>query len=311
MDNIDLRLLVLFDEIYKASSLSKAADRIGLSQPGVSLALERLRKHFNDKLFVRTTNGMEPTLHAKALLPIVRQGIAALQATMAFRFQFVPEDSDRTFHISMTDVGQIVLLPSLLNQLRLLAPNVKIEVSTINKDVPKALESGDLDLAVGFVPQLQNFFYQQVLFEEKFVCLARKAHPRIKDSITLRQYERELHVVVTTSGTGHLVIDKTIDKLEVHRKVGVHIPNFIGLSTIIGATDYICTLPFRAGEIMAHHGEVKLLKVPFEVPSYVVKQHWHERQAQDPGNRWLRQVIAEMYVKARETRRRTQQKSPT
>lgn len=304
MENIDLRLLLLFDEIYKTASLSKAAEKLGLSQPGVSLALGRLRMHFGDPLFVRTSHGMEATPHAQGIVPIAREAIAALQTTMAFRLQFVAADSDRTFRISMTDVGQIVLLPSLLNRLSESAPQVRVDVTTINNEIHNTLASGDLDLAVGFVTQLEDYFFQQVLFEEQFVCLVRLDHPRIGKEITLRQYQSESHVVVTTSGTGHLIVDKTIEKLGLKRKVSVRIPNFIGLSTIIGATDYICTLPRRAGEIMARRGEVKLLSVPFKIPEYAVKQHWHARQAQDPGNKWLRSVISDMYAQARKQRGR-------
>ncbi len=292
MQNIDLRLLLLFDEVFKTASLSRAAERLEMSQPGASLALGRLRQHFGDTLFVRTSAGMEPTPLAQAVVPTVRAAIAALQATMSYRLQFEPADTDRSFRISMTDVGQIVMLPALLNRLSELAPHVRVEVTTIDKQIHKALAAGELDLAVGFVTYLEDQFLQQLLFEDAFCCLARTGHPRIGAEISRRQYEQESHVVVATSGTGHQMLDQTLDKLKVRRRVSVGIPNFLGLATIIGATDYLCTLPRRAGELMAARGEVKLLALPFKVPSYPVMQHWHARQAQDPGHLWLRQVLA-------------------
>jgi DNA-binding transcriptional LysR family regulator len=295
MDNIDLRLLLLFDEVFKTNSLSKAAERLEMTQPGASLALGRLRHHFGDTLFVRTSKGMESTPLAQAIIPTVRTAIAALQATMSHRLRFEPADTDRTFRISMTDVGQIVMLPSLLNRLSELAPHAHVEVTTIDKQIHKALEAAELDLAIGFVTYLEDQFFQQLLFEDEFACLVRIGHPRIATEITRRQYELESHVVVATSGTGHQMLDKTLEKLKVRRRVSVQIPSFLGLATIIGATDYLCTLPRRAGELMAARGGVKLLALPFKVPPYPVKQHWHARQAQDPGHQWLRQAFSDMY----------------
>ena len=169
LTNIDLRLLLLFDEIYKTGNLSRAADKLSLTQPAVSIALSRLRRHFDDQLFVRTTRGMEPTPYAVGLMELVRTSIGMLQATIDFRLEFVPETSNRLFRICMTDVGQIVMLPGLLNSLRNKAPGVRVHVTTITESTSRALEAGDIDLAVGFMPNIEPSFYQQVLFEEEFV----------------------------------------------------------------------------------------------------------------------------------------------
>ncbi|MDR7152036.1 DNA-binding transcriptional LysR family regulator [Hydrogenophaga palleronii] len=305
MENIDLRSLLLLDEIYKARSLSAAADKLGLTQPGASLALTRLRRQFDDALFVRTTSGMQGTSLLEELMPTIRQGIVALQAARSFRMQFVAPDSDRIFRISMTDVGQIVLLPPLLDRLGKVAPNIRVEVSTIDKHVHKTLEAGDIDLAVGFVSEASDSTLQQVLFEERFACLVRRDHPRVGDRLTLRQYQAESHVMVTTSGTGHHVVERTLEKLKIRRRVSVWLPSFLGLSTVIGATDHICTLPRRAAALMEQRGGVRMLELPFELPSYVVKQIWHARQAQDPANKWLRNQLADMYAQARTGRQRT------
>jgi DNA-binding transcriptional LysR family regulator len=295
MDNVDLRLLKLFEEVVKTGSLSKAGERLGMTQPGASLALGRLRKHFNDPLFVRTQSGMEPTPLAQGIAHAIRDAIVAMQATLSYRLEFIPADSDRSFRISMTDVGQIVMLPPLLNRLSEVAPNLRISVTTIDRQIHKALEGGDVDLAVGYVTHLEDQFFQQLLFEEEFVCLARAGHPRISGKLTRRQYEFESHVVVATSGTGHRMLDRTLEQLKVRRRVSVTIPSFLGLATIVGATDYLCTLPRRAGALMAARGGVQLLQLPFKIPSYPVNQHWHARQAQDPGHRWLRSVFVELF----------------
>lgn len=295
LSNLDLRLLQLFDAIHRLRNLSRAGETMGLTQPAVSLALGKLRVHFGDPLFVRTSAGMEPTPFAEALHAHVRASINAVQATIEFRMDFKPRESSRSFNICMTDVGQIVLLPGLLNVLRLTAPGVRVDVTSITEGTPGALESGDLDLAVGFMPYIEGRFYQQVLFDEEFVCLARSDHPRIGRRLTLKQFQAEQHVVVKTSGTGHLVVDKAIQELGLERKVAVQIPNFIGLATVVGATDYLCTLPRRAGQILARTPGVSEFAPPFKLPAYQVKQHWHERQHHDPAHVWLRALVVSLY----------------
>lgn len=295
LTNLDLRLLQLFDAIHRLKNLSRAAESMGLTQPAVSLALGKLRAHFDDPLFVRTARGMEPTACAAALHDLIRVSINALQATLDFQLDFKPQESTRSFGICMTDVGQIVLLPGLLNVLRTQAPGVRVDVTSITEDTPRALESGDLDLAVGFMPNIDGRFYQQVLFDEEFACLARNDHPRIGRRLSLRQFQQEQHVVVKTSGTGHLVVDKAIQAFGLRRRIAVQIPNFIGVATVVGATDYLCTLPQRAARILARSPGVSEYTLPFKVPAYQVKQHWHERQHHDPSHAWLRSLVVNLY----------------
>lgn len=295
MDNIDLKLLKVFDAIHRCGSLSKAADRLGLSQPAVSQGLARLRERFDDPLFVRTPQGMEPTPHAIELLRLVARAIDAIEGTMACRPVFDAARSRRLFRIGLTDIGQIVLLPQLLPHLRERAPRVEVEALHISDQTPSMLEGGEIDIAVGFIAQFDARFYQQALFDERFVCLARSGHPRIRDGVSLDAYVAEEHVVVTTSGTGHLVVDRTAERLKIERKVVLRIPSFLALSTIVGSTDLLCTLPRRAGMIMARHGDVRVWDLPFELPAYTVRQHWHERQQFDPGCQWLRCTIAALF----------------
>lgn len=295
MDNIDLKLLRVFDAIRRSGSLSKAADRLGLSQPAVSQALARLRERFDDPLFVRTPQGMEPTPHATELLRLVARAIEAIEATMACQPVFDVALSRRVFRIGLTDIGQIVLLPQLLPHLRERAPRVEVEALNISDQTPSMLESGEIDLAVGFIAQFDARFYQQALFDERFVCLARSGHPRIRDAMSLDAYVAEEHVVVTTSGTGHLVLDRVALRLKIERKVALRIPSFLAVAAIVGATDLLCTVPKRAGLLMARHGDVCVWDLPFDLPAYTVRQHWHERQQHDPGCLWLRSTIAGLF----------------
>lgn len=298
MDNLDLHSLRVLDEIYKTASLSKTADRLGVTQPAISLTLGRLRKHFDDQLFVRVGNAMQPTPQAEGLIDTARVAIEALSAALHFRSTFDPTTTDRIFKLAVTDVGQIVLLPRLLKELASIAPNVRVVCNNISDRTPQLLETGELDLAVGFIPQIASTFFQQLLFNERFACLSRSDHPRIRDGITLEQFEQESHVVVHTSGTGHSVVDREIESQNISRRVVVIVPNFLGVGDIVGDGDHLCTLPRLPALIMARRGHVAVWEPPFKAPTFPVKQYWHERQARDLGNRWLRGVMSNLFLTA-------------
>jgi DNA-binding transcriptional LysR family regulator len=296
MEELDLKLLKVFDEVYKTRSVSRAAENVGVTQPSISIALAKLRKHFQDPLFVRTSDGMQPTPYAADLIRPVRDGLGLLDGAMRHRATFDPAQSDRAFCLCLTDISQAVMLPTMLNHLKRIAPAIQLEIVPISSETPRMLESGDADLAVGFMPQLEAGFYQQKLFQQRFVCVVREDHPRIKSRLSLKQFVDEDHIVVTTSATGHWILDKTLEAKGVVRRVAVRLPDFLGLASIVAGTELLACVPERLGEVMRQAAKVKLLAPPVELPSYLVKQHWHERYHHDPANRWLRGVVAELFL---------------
>lgn len=294
MKELDLRLLSVFDEVYKTRSVSGAADVLDMSQPAVSVALSKLRRHFGDPLFVRTSAGMEPTPLGEGLVRPVREALTALDVVLGHHQAFDPASSHRTFRVCMTDISQLVLLPRLWERLRVSAPHIHIEIVPLSADIGRQLESGEADLALGFMPQLEAGFYQTVLFEQTFVCLVSAHHPRVRKSLSLAQFQREDHAVISSSGAAPLLIDQAIAKQGIQRKVAIKIPNFIGAALVVEHTDLVITIPARLAEVLRDRGELRSFPVPFPLPGYQVKQHWHERYHQDSGSRWLRQVIAEL-----------------
>lgn len=294
MKDLDLRLLSVFDEVYKTRSVSGAAEVLDMSQPAVSVALAKLRRHYGDPLFVRTSAGMEPTPLGEGLVRPVRDALSALDAVLGHHQGFDPSSSRRTFRVCMADISQLVLLPRLWERLRRSAPHIHIEILPLSSDIGRQLESGEADLALGFMPQLEAGFYQTVLFEQTFVCLVSAHHPRVRKSLSLAQFQREDHAVISSSGAAPLLIDQAIAKQGIQRKVAVKIPNFIGAALVVEHTDLVITIPARLAEVLRDRGELRSFPVPFPLPGYQVKQHWHERYHQDPGSRWLRQVIAEL-----------------
>lgn len=294
MDSIDIRLLMVFDAIYRTRSVTAAAEALDLGQPAVSVALAKLRHHFGNPLFVRTSSGMEPTPFSEGLVSPVREVLGALEKVLGHRGEFEPASAERSFRICMTDISQLVLLPSLWRVLRETAPGIRIEILPMSSDTARLLESGEADLAVGFVPQLEAGFHQQSLFVQNFVCLVGDGHPRIGDTLSLAQFEAEDHAVIGSSGAAPSMLEREIARQGITRRIALKIPSFLGAAFVVEHTDLLLTVPRRLGDVLQGRGAFRFLPVPFPLPEYEVKQHWHERYHHDEGNRWLRRLVSRL-----------------
>jgi DNA-binding transcriptional LysR family regulator len=294
---MDMRLLSVFDEIYKTRSVSRAAENLEIPQTSVSLALGRLRRKFGDPLFVRTSAGMVPTPHASELIQPLRQALELLRTATREKVVFDPATSTRHFRVSMTDVSHLEFLPMLVGRVEQVAPLVHIEVLRIAPDTRRLLESGEADLALGYMPELEAGFYQQKLFEQGFACVVRKDHPRIDKRIG-QAFSRERHVAITAPGTGHELLERELHRIGVERRVALSLPTLPGLGNLLAQTDLIATVPERVAQMLVRIAAVKALPPPYELPTFAMKQHWHERFQQDPANRWLRSLIADLFLEA-------------
>jgi len=295
--DLDLNLLRAFDAIATAGSVTVAGARIGLSQPAMSNALARLRELFGDPLFVRTPRGMRPTPFAQQLAQPVREALRLIQGALQQHAGFDPRSSANTFSFSMTDIGEMVFLPGLLERVKRDAPGVRIAVVRLPiKDVHAALEAGEIDLAVGFLPGLTTGVLRQPLFHEHYVCMMRADHPLAAAKIGAKQFRAAAHVLVSYAGTGHQVIEETFIKEGLDGRIAARVPDFLVVPMILERTDLIVTLPSRVAAVFARLGKFKVLKLPVDVPSFEVRLHWHQRFDQDPANRWLREVMAELYA---------------
>jgi len=300
LKNIDLKLVSLIGELNRTKSVSAAAQKLALSQSTVSMALARLRKHFDDPLFVRTSIGMEPTPRGAELIEVMKSAEFYLHQALEHRSVFDPQTSTHVFQVCSTDIAQLTLLPALLKRLRCSGPSMSVTLRSISDRTHTQLESGEVDLAVGFIPPKGAGFCSQRLFQDRFVCAMRSDHPRVNGTLTVEQFEAESHVAVITSGTGHSIVEETLDAKRIRREVGLRVPSFIGMGPILANTDLIAMLPEQLGTFFAQAGRVKLVEVPFEIPSYHIYQLWHERMRHDPANRWFRKVIAELFMNKKE-----------
>jgi DNA-binding transcriptional LysR family regulator len=291
----DLKLLHLFELLCSTRSVTRSAEQLGQSQPTVSIWLGKLRQQFDDPLFVRTPSGMQPTPRADALRPLVREALEALRLVSAQVPQFDPATAARRFRICMTDGSHVTLLPELLMVVRQQAPGVQLEAANIDAQTGRALESGEADLALGYVPGLESGFFQQTLYPEDWICLTHPQHPRIGQGLTLDAYQSEGHVGLLTE-TGQHVLGASLKAQQIRRQVVLDLPGFLGLGAIVSRTDLVATLPRHIGDRLAAMHGLAAHECPVSVPSFTVKQHWHARMHHDPGHRWLRGLCAALFT---------------
>lgn len=295
---LDLNLIVVFDAILKDRNVTVAARRVGLSQPAMSSALARLRRTFGDPLFVRTGRGMLPTPYAQLLAPPIQRACELVAGSFDIGKDFDPLASTRTFMFYMTDVGEGLFLPPLLLALEERAPRVKVKVLRIPEfGEQEAMAAGDVDLAIGLFPDLKAGFFQQRLYRDRFVCMARADHPRAHAPLGARQFAEMRHAVVSSAGTGHeTAITRAFGEQRYKPRVTLTIPHFMAVPIIVAQTDYVVTVPRRLAQMFTAFPGISVFDPPIRIASIEIKQHWHERYHHDPANKWIRGVVAELFV---------------
>lgn len=297
ISNLDLNLLLVFDTVMAERSISRAAHRLDLAQPTVSNAINRLRRISGDRLFVRTSHGMDPTPHAERMAPTIRQALAMIRSTLKAPGAFDASSSSRNFTLYLTDLGEAFFLPRLLARLRADAPGIKLNTLPMPDRNPQAaLESGEVDLAIGNLPDLRAGFYQQRLFREHYICIVRPDHPVIGKRLGIQQFSAASHAVVLPHGTGHGVVEQSLLKLGLQDRIMLRVQNFLVLPAIVAATDLVAIVPHSvASQLSADHA-LRLVKPPIPLPEFDVKQCWHERYHADAGNQWLRGLISAIFM---------------
>jgi DNA-binding transcriptional LysR family regulator len=293
---VDLNLLSVFEAVWRLQNVSAAAEELGLSQPAASNAMRRLRDHFADRLFVRTAKGMQPTPLALDLGPLVSTALGQIELGLHRRRDFDARGADRNFTVIMTDVGEIVFLPRLLQHLKENAPKISIRTVQLSAEATRhALESGAVDLAIGYMPDLKTGVYQQQLFTTEYVCIVRKNHPTIRGRLTAKRFLEATHAVAEAAGTGHYVVEAQLARLGVQRRIGLRIPNFLALPAIVASSDMIATVPEPLAAASQPMLNIRVVPHPVAFPKLSIRQFWHERYNDDPANKWLRQTCTSLF----------------
>jgi DNA-binding transcriptional LysR family regulator len=297
MQAFDLNLLPVALAIYEESSVSGAARKLGMSQPAVSVALNKLRKALADPLFVRTVQGMSPTPRALSLIDPTRDILQRLRNDVLASEQFDPGSTDRRFTIALSDIGEMTFLPRLLDRLRRDAPGASIVSATLPPaELAVALEQGTVDLAIGYFPDLKHRnFFQQRLFSHSFICLLSANHPYCGKQLGMQQFLEMGHAVIKAEGRSQEVFEQLLIRKRIERRVVLSTPHFMSIPFVIAASDLVATVPRAVGESFTQFAAIKLVEPPLEIPAFDLKQHWHRKYAKDGANAWLRGVVAQLF----------------
>jgi DNA-binding transcriptional LysR family regulator len=297
LKDLDLNLLVVFNQLLVERGVSKAAITLGLSQPAVSNALARLRTLTGDTLFLRTTKGMEPTPFALQLAEPIAYALGLIHSAVNQKTSFDPATAKRAFTIGMTDIGEIYFLPKLIEELSKVAPGLTMStVRNTSVNLRDEMESGHIDLAIGLLPQLKAGFFQRRLFSQRYVCMFRKGHALDKRKASLAEFSSARHVVVVSEGTGHGKVDELLERSGVARNVLLTVPHFVAVGHILQHSDLVATVPERLAEALAGPFGLAYVKHPATLPEIAINMFWHAKFHKDPANEWLRSLVFRIHA---------------
>lgn len=289
---LDLNLLVIFHQLFIDQSASGAAESLGVTQPAVSNALKRLRIAFNDELFVRTNHGMQPTPYAEQLAGPVAQAIAILHGAVNRQDSFDPATSQKRFVIAMSDIGEIYFMPRLIEALLKQAPGISVSTLRSHPGLADSLANGEVDLAVGPLSDLQAGFYQRRLFHHRHVGLCRKGHPITQQPMTRECFCAYGHIRIGAAGAE---IDAQMLREGLRRDVRLEVPHFVAVGHILQNTDLIATVPERFASNCTGPFGLATVPLPLSLPEIAINLFWHAKYNRDPANRWLRQLMFDLF----------------
>jgi DNA-binding transcriptional LysR family regulator len=309
LTEIDLNQLVLFQQLMVERKVSKVADNLGLTQPAVSNSLAKLRRRLGDELFLRTPSGMVPTPFAEQLAEPVSYALAMIHSGLNQQISFDPAKAKGSVTIGMTDIGEIVFLPALVERLSRDAPALNLNtVRNTAVNLREDMESGKVDLAIGLLPQLKAGFFQRRLFHQKYVCLMRKGHALDKKKLSVAEFRSAEHLVVVSAGTGHGKVDELLRQAGIDRPIRLTVPHFVSVGHILQSTDLIATVPERLAQKLTKPFGLSPVQHPVKLPDVAINAFWHAKAHRSPASQWLRGVVFDLFAEDVVTTRLANQK---
>ncbi|HYD77793.1 LysR family transcriptional regulator [Ramlibacter sp.] len=295
LKDVDLNLLRLFDAVYRARSVSRAAERLGLTQPAASQGLTRLRTLIRDPLFMRAPGGVQPTPKSDRLAPQVAAALTLLEGALGESVEFDPATSQRTFRLHLSDIGEGRFLPHLMVALRERAPGVRLASQPLPSDeIADALDSGRIDFAIGFLPMVREAPRLE-LFRDRYIVLLREGHPftrKRRTGAALLQALRELEFVNVRTHADTLRI---LQRLRVEDRLRLTAEHFMALPSIVRATDLAVVMPRDIARGFAEAGGFAIVEPPVAGRDFAVSLHWSRRFEGDAGIRWLLNLIHQLF----------------
>jgi DNA-binding transcriptional LysR family regulator len=295
---LDLNLLRVLVAIHDTGSVTKAAQRLKMSQPAVSAALGRLRESLAEPLFIRQADGMVPTPRADTLAGKAKEVLDAIDHGILRAPDFDPGTSDLEFVFCLSAIGEIVFLPKLVRYIRQRAPGARVRtVSLAPEQLEDALRSGEVDLALGYFPDLQKAeFFQRRLFSHDLVCMVRSGH-RIKGPrMTLKQFTATEQALVKDGSRSQEMFEAVLAQKGIKRNIVLQTSHYLSIPTVIAESDLVVVLPTTVANVFTDSTQVRIVQPPMEIPRYDLKVYWHRRFAHDPKAKWLRDLVVEIFA---------------
>lgn len=291
----DLNLLPVFMTLMEERSVTRAAERLGITQPALSNALTRLRQMLQDPLFIRERYGMQPTEKAEELAPVIKAALASLDEVVLGQQAFDPARANQLFTIAPNSYVEFVLLPAIVARLRELAPGIRLRLTPFGSDlVETGVISGTTALVLGRIVDPPGNLIVQHLMDESLACVVRADHPQVNKRISKQQYERLKHVNVLPPGRLRAGLFQTLQRQGLRRDVAVSVTHFLAIPEMVAVTDYCATLPGLICRRLADDPRLKVLPAPVDLGTFPVEMGWHVRYRHDPAHRWLRTLIADV-----------------
>jgi len=288
---LDLNLLITLDVLLAERNVTRAAERLNLSQPSVSVQLAKLRDTLGDPLLLPGPRGMRPTARAEALREPLREALEALQRAVSPQDRFDPARATNTWRVAAFDYAESTVVLPVLHGLRTMAPGTRLAVmQAVPSLLARQAEQGEIDLAFHTTEGAPPGLHRRPLFTERYVLAGRAGHPGLRRKPTPAQFCRLEHVIVSPDGGGFLgPTDEALAARGLSRRVVLSVPHFLFVLSVLASTDLVAMLPSR---LVRDAAGIKVVKAPIEIPGYEMSMLWHERVHRDPAHRWLRDTIA-------------------
>ncbi|MDD7910782.1 LysR family transcriptional regulator [Pseudovibrio exalbescens] len=292
----DLNAMRTFVTLLEERSVSRAAERLGITQPALSNSLARLRELLQDPLFVRERYGMRPTEKAETIGPVIAEALRQIDGVVQAQQDFDPLSAHRHFVIAANSYVEFILIPDLMARLRELAPHISIRVIPFGASISESgLMSGDTAFALGRMVDPPDNLVVHRLFEDGLHCVVRADLPGIGDRLTKQHYENLKHVNVLPPGTLKAGLFQVLEREGLHRDLAASLTHFLSVPDLIAATDYCATLPDRVCERLKSDPRLKIVAPPVDLGRFPVELAWHSRYRTDPAHRWLRRLITKTF----------------
>jgi DNA-binding transcriptional LysR family regulator len=291
--SVDLNLLKAFDALMSERAVTRAAGRIGLSQPAMSHALSRLRGLFGDDLFVRTQAGMEPTAHAREIAPLVATAIEHIEAALNLGVGFDPAKSAGVFSAGMAEYAEVALVGRLAAAFSEAAPHATLRLLPLDgANAAEQLERGGIDVAVSHLRNLPAPIESRTLLRDPFVVIARQGHPIAMQPLSIESYAAQRHVLVSPRGDTSGAIDRILVDFGVRRRVALLVATYLAVPAALTNSDLIATVPSRTARQIAAAARIQVLPLPVD-HAVNIEMAWHRRAASEPGQAWFRSLLIE------------------